>query len=436
MKHVKPATLWTGFILAGAAARAGVLFLSPSQQAASQVEKSFAPFPGVKTRHDDTNFYVESNGMPDHELMTGITAWQQQVPLPQNYTGKNAWQFPLKPVEAEVKLSAKDHFFRGAIAIAADGVPIFNPIKNDGKTDTFLAGELDNYGGHSGRSDDYHYHIAPVYLQKKLGPSIPVAYALDGYAIYGFTEPDGSSVKGLDPFNGHVGKDGKYHYHATKAYPYINGGFHGQVTEAEGQVDPQPRAETPRPSTPPLPGAKITHWEKAGDNAWSLTYTLQGYTCKVNYKTLPDGGAQFDYINYKGDVVTRTYAARKQRGSGQQQGNLGPPPGPRKPWFVDHAKELDANGDGAVSSEEVISQCKDAFKKYADGKDAIDIAELANMPPVRLAIGGFVKVHSKELDMNSDGTISEKEIIDSMMRMFRKQDKNGDGKLSGSELEA
>ena len=37
-------------------------------------------------------------------------------------------------------MSAKHHFFRGAIALAVNGVPIFNPIKNDGKTDTLLAG--------------------------------------------------------------------------------------------------------------------------------------------------------------------------------------------------------------------------------------------------------------------------------------------------------
>ena len=59
-----------------------------------------------------------------------------------------AWRIPLKPVEAKTPLSAKDHFFRGAIALAVNGVPIFNPIKNDGKTDVFLAGELDEFLDH------------------------------------------------------------------------------------------------------------------------------------------------------------------------------------------------------------------------------------------------------------------------------------------------
>jgi len=35
------------------------------------------------------------------------------------------------------------------------------------------------------------------------GKDQPVAYALDGYPIYGLTEPDGSPVTGLDECHGH-----------------------------------------------------------------------------------------------------------------------------------------------------------------------------------------------------------------------------------------
>ena len=121
----------------------------------------FTSFPQhVRTRQDDQNLYVESDGLADHVMMAGIRSWQQQVPLPQPYRGANAWRFPLAPVPAAAPLSAKAHFFRGAIAIAANGVPIFNPIKNDGRTDTFLAGELDEFGGHGGNveGDQVHAH--------------------------------------------------------------------------------------------------------------------------------------------------------------------------------------------------------------------------------------------------------------------------------------
>jgi len=294
------------------ASRAGQPQAKPD--AIAEIFKPFAP--SVKTRASETHFFVESDGMPDHRLMVGITAWQQQVPIPQRYTGSNAWQFPLTPVVAENPLSAKDHFFRGAIAIAANGVPIFNPIKNDGRTDTFLAGELDEFGGHSGQADDYHYHIAPLHIQDKIGKGKPVGYALDGYPLYGLTDADGSTPKDLDKFNGHSHGTIGYHYHATKGYPYINGGFHGQVTEAGGQVDPQPRAMGVRPATPPLRGAKITGFTRPKAGAYSLTYTISGETRRVDYSVESDGSWLFNYVDGNGDGVKEYFQPQRDPGQG------------------------------------------------------------------------------------------------------------------------
>ena len=105
-----------------------------------------------------------SNGMPSHNMMVGITSWQQQVPVPQPYTGANAWQIPAAPTLAATPISAKTALYRGAIALAVNGVPIFNALNNRGD-DAYLAGELDEWGGHAGRADDYHYHVAPLHLQ-------------------------------------------------------------------------------------------------------------------------------------------------------------------------------------------------------------------------------------------------------------------------------
>ena len=58
--------------------------------------------------------YVGSDGLPDHPMMVEITAWQQQVPLPQSYYLGNAWSIPLNPVPAKVGMSAKTNFFRGS----------------------------------------------------------------------------------------------------------------------------------------------------------------------------------------------------------------------------------------------------------------------------------------------------------------------------------
>lgn len=53
-------------------------------------------FPGsVHATRTATEVVLESTGMPEHLMMIGITNWQQQVPLPQAYTGANAWHIPL-----------------------------------------------------------------------------------------------------------------------------------------------------------------------------------------------------------------------------------------------------------------------------------------------------------------------------------------------------
>lgn len=289
------------------------------------LQKSFEPFKStVKTRSDADYFYIESHGVPDHQMMVGITAWQQQVPMPQKYTGSNAWQIPLHPVPAKEPMSAKDNFFRGAIAVAVNGIPIFNPIKNDGRTDTLIAGELDNWGGHCGRADDYHYHIAPIHLQKQIGDDAPVAWALDGYPIYGYQDEKAPDFAPLDQWNGHKDADGNYHYHATKKYPYLNGGFYGEVVERDGQVDPQPRAESPRPALPPLQGAKIVDFETTRPGNHVLTYEVRGRKGTVSYTVTESGSAKFTFTTPDGKTTTEEYTARPARG-GRPGGQGGPP---------------------------------------------------------------------------------------------------------------
>lgn len=294
---------------------------APRDESSAQVlREAFAPFEkSLGLRWDDRFFYVESNGMPDHQMMIGITAWQQQVPIPQNYKGSNAWRIPLYPVPARNPISAKDNFFSGAIALAINGIPIFNPIKNDGVTDTNLAGELDKFGGHCGRADDYHYHLPPTHLQENTGLGRPIAYALDGYPIFGFDEPDGKPAKDLDKFNGHKDSEGKYHYHSTKTYPYLNGGFFGEVTERDGQVDPQPHADPVRSALPPLRGATITGFDRTQDDkTMVVNYDLDGDKRGVRYTFREDGSIHFSYDDGTEGVRTETYR-RDGRNRGEQE---------------------------------------------------------------------------------------------------------------------
>jgi hypothetical protein len=260
----------------------------------------------VKVFASGDYWQVESNGLPAHNMMVGITSWQQQVPLPMTYKGSNAWQLPRKPALAENPVSAKTSLYRGAIALAVNGVPIFNALNNRGE-DAFLVGELDKWGGHCGRADDYHYHVAPLHLATIVGSAKPIAYALDGFAIYGSTEPDGSTMKKLDAYNGHVGTDGVYHYHGTTTYPYINGGMRGVIRGVVGdQVDPQPSAKPLREAGAPLQGATITNFSSPKTGQYALEYSQSGKTGLVEY-TVSDSAVVFTFTSPKGAVTTEKY---------------------------------------------------------------------------------------------------------------------------------
>lgn len=256
------------------------------------VDSAFQPFkPNVATHWDNTWFYVESKGIPTtHSMMTGITKWQQQVPIPQCYIGSNAWQIPLNPIVADTPVPVnQQHFLRGAVAIAANGVPIFNPYTNTG-VDALLDGQLDQWGGHSGRADDYHYHIAPLHLDPQTPEVLPIAFALDGYAVYGALEPNGSAMLPLDANHGHFDAAGAYHYHGTPAAPYMIGNMVGKVTEDNTlQLIPQPKAKPVRPSLTPLNGAAITDFQPTGPNGYKLTYTRNGGTYTVDYSWTNSG---------------------------------------------------------------------------------------------------------------------------------------------------
>ena len=275
-------------------------FTAPSGNGALMAA-SFAPFkPRVRYYWDSTTFYEESDNMPDNtmmpNLMVGISSWQQQVPLPAAYFANttnpenstsslgfgqpNYWRLPLVPTPSASPIAiSSGNFQRGAVALASNGIAIFNPKNNTGRV-SYEIGELDAYGGHCGLADDYHYHIIPTHLLSAFGGVLsndkPVAWALDGYPIYGYVEPDGSARQALDTDGGHTHGSWGYHYHAigttttdathpygTPQSPYLMNNFHGTVVNFGGQVDGQPEVGSIRASgtggytASPVGGASI-----------------------------------------------------------------------------------------------------------------------------------------------------------------------------------
>ncbi len=272
--------------------------------------KHFAAFKDkLQLRADDRFLYVGSDAFPDHPMMVGITAWQQQVPLPQPYTGKNAWRIPLTPKLADKPISAKTALLRGAIGLAVNGVPVFNALNNRGE-DSYLAGELDEFGGHCGRGDDYHYHIAPTHLQTAVGKGNPIAYGLDGFPLYGFTDADGKEPADLDEFNGRTEKTG-YRYYSTKKYPYMMGGMRGAVTVRGDQIDPQPKDAPARPAGTPLRGAKVTAFDRDDQaKTYTVKYDVKGASHSVEYTLGEKDKITFTYTDGAGKTTTETHTRR------------------------------------------------------------------------------------------------------------------------------
>ena len=284
---------------------------TPPAGAGATMIDSFAPFrPTIRFYWDTTTFWIEGDSMPNSALMpstmVGITSWQQQIPIPTAYFANitnpepnpaslgylkpNVWRLPLVATPAASPLPLTGgNFQRGAVAIAANGIPIFNPRNNTGQF-SYAIGELDIYGGHCGRADDYHYHIAPVHLQSVLGLGTPNAWALDGYPIYGYTEPDGTPRLPLDAQGGHSHGIWAYHYHAIGSAatgpqsPYLMNAFHGTVVNFGGQVDPQPSALSFAPAGAPLAGATIIASSRPNADAYSMTYRIGATNYNVSYQ--------------------------------------------------------------------------------------------------------------------------------------------------------
>ena len=145
----------------------------------------------------------------------------------QNYT----FIIPLNPVVATNHQPTN----LGAIGVAINGVVFFNQYNGSNRPLSNETASFDKYYGHPAPTNEYHYHVEPIYLTNvKFSRSVLVGFLLDGFPVYGPIE-NGALVTNtqLDAYHGHTSAttdypNGIYHYHITDADPYINGsGFYG-----------------------------------------------------------------------------------------------------------------------------------------------------------------------------------------------------------------
>lgn len=246
----------------------------------------------VSVSCDEEYGYIRSNTYPNHEVMTGITATNEQIPVPAlNY----AAPIKLSPKKAQTKTTID-----AALGVAVNGVPIYDYSSQgeldvnhyDSQHDTVALGQLDNCGGHAGRGDDYHYHASPTCMintMKNQKSDAIIGWAYDGYPLYGNQKPDGSDIANgeLDVCNGQADETFGYRYHTSTTPPYI-------IQCLVGEVD-----TSKLPRVAPLSG------DTQGIRA--ELKPPQGKVDNLTHTIAPDGSPTMRY-EYQGKHYFTTYS--------------------------------------------------------------------------------------------------------------------------------
>jgi len=118
---------------------------------------------------------------------------------------------------------------KGAVVgVALNGVPIFGNFAAPGDDIYTEAQTFDRCAGHPQNTGVYHYHSEPISLTNDDARLVGVL--LDGYAVYGRRDPDGS-LPTLDTDGGHTSTTAEspttpvYHYHVNEQASTSQGTF-------------------------------------------------------------------------------------------------------------------------------------------------------------------------------------------------------------------
>jgi hypothetical protein len=81
------------------------------------------------------------------------------------------------------------------------------------------------------------------------------------------------------------------------------------VKEVDGQVDPQAATKGFRPAGAPLRGASITGFERLGNGAYILTYSLNNANYQIKYSATTTN-MNIEFVNPDGTIRTEVYTKK------------------------------------------------------------------------------------------------------------------------------
>ena len=271
---------------------------------------------------DGTYGYISSIGITTAPMMNGITSTNLQLPVPQNFQGANGWKIPMNPALAATPTSVVD----GPLGVAINGVPIFNPCTQGGCVtggDTKVLGQLDNCNGHAGRADDYHYHAAPNCMMADQPASYwnthPVGWALDGFAIFGYNDADGTTAARDSLCGGNTktvpNAPAGYSYHVTDASPYLTNCLAGSPSPDLPNQGSKYKPFRQPPVTPfNVTGMTLTTDDADGYQVLQFTSAINFQTTETGTDSYPNnpGTYRIRYKQLTGDALAAALAQSRQ----------------------------------------------------------------------------------------------------------------------------
>lgn len=208
---------------------------TPTTTTSGTVPSPFDTFGnGVQVSVDGQTIVLRTTDLPDHPspyFGAGNALYEApQAGMQVNPNRISAQSLTLRVPISPQPASPSDTPL-GPIGMATNGVVFFNQYAAGRMPLTSEILSFDRFNGHPSPSNQYHYHVEPLWLTAA-AKSAFIGVLLDGFPVYGRVDQSGRTPGDLDSCNGHTHATTEYpqavyHYHITSAPPYISGCFRG-----------------------------------------------------------------------------------------------------------------------------------------------------------------------------------------------------------------